>query len=284
MAWDSDTPAEVRSYGGGSAANVSAWLAAAGADVVFVARRGDDSLGRTAEAELAEAGVQCRLIVDGQRPTGSCVVVSDGSARSMFPDRGANEGWVSSDIPADIDATITHVSGYPLLSGAWRPLAMALQAAREHGSAVSVDPSAASLISRLPAAEFFDRTGPLDLLKPNRDEAAALTGLADPEAAGTRLLDVSATVVVTLDRDGALLLDRGGTRLHVPAPGVDVLDTTGAGDAFTAGLLYAWLHGDVHPDVVEVAGYLSPNPGGVGPMTVALLMTNVVEAAERSVA
>ena len=39
--------------------------------------------------------------------------------------------------------------------------------------------------------------------------------------------------------------------------------------------------GDVHPDVAEVAGFLSPNPGGVGPMTVALLMTNVVEAAER---
>ncbi|WP_413250951.1 bifunctional methylenetetrahydrofolate dehydrogenase/methenyltetrahydrofolate cyclohydrolase [Sinomonas flava] len=40
--------------------------------------------------------------------------------------------------------------------------------------------------------------------------------------------------------------------------------------------------GDVHPDVAQVAGYLSPNPGGVGPMTVALLMTNVVEAAERT--
>lgn len=40
--------------------------------------------------------------------------------------------------------------------------------------------------------------------------------------------------------------------------------------------------GDVDPAVAEVAGWLSPNPGGVGPMTVALLMTNVVEAAERS--
>lgn len=42
------------------------------------------------------------------------------------------------------------------------------------------------------------------------------------------------------------------------------------------------VHGDVHPDVAEVAGWLSPNPGGVGPMTVALLMANVVEAAERA--
>src|SRR6478609_2360798 len=43
------------------------------------------------------------------------------------------------------------------------------------------------------------------------------------------------------------------------------------------------VYGDVHPDVADVAGLLSPNPGGVGPMTVALLMTNVVEAAERQV-
>ena len=41
------------------------------------------------------------------------------------------------------------------------------------------------------------------------------------------------------------------------------------------------VYGDVDPDVADVAGWLSPNPGGVGPMTVALLMTNVVEAAER---
>ncbi|MDN3311092.1 bifunctional methylenetetrahydrofolate dehydrogenase/methenyltetrahydrofolate cyclohydrolase [Microbacterium oryzae] len=44
------------------------------------------------------------------------------------------------------------------------------------------------------------------------------------------------------------------------------------------------VYGDVAPDVAEVAGFVSPNPGGVGPMTVALLMTNVVEAAERSLA
>lgn len=42
--------------------------------------------------------------------------------------------------------------------------------------------------------------------------------------------------------------------------------------------------GDVHPDVAEVAGWVSPNPGGVGPMTRAMLLTNVVEAAERAVA
>ena len=65
-------------------------------------------------------------------------------------------------------------------------------------------------------------------------------------------------------KPGAAVLDVGVTRETDPA--------TGKSQVF----------GDVHPDVAEVAGYLSPNPGGVGPMTVALLMTNVVEAAERA--
>lgn len=65
---------------------------------------------------------------------------------------------------------------------------------------------------------------------------------------------------------GAAVLDVGVTRRTDP--------TTGASTVL----------GDVAPDVAEVAGWLSPNPGGVGPMTVALLLTNVVEAAERATA
>lgn len=64
-------------------------------------------------------------------------------------------------------------------------------------------------------------------------------------------------------KPGAAILDVGVTR--------EIDAETGKSVVF----------GDVHPDVAEVAGYLSPNPGGVGPMTVALLLTNVVEAAER---
>lgn len=65
-------------------------------------------------------------------------------------------------------------------------------------------------------------------------------------------------------KPGAAVLDVGVTREEDPGTGK------------------SRVYGDVAPDVAEVAGYLSPNPGGVGPMTVALLMTNVVEAAERA--
>jgi len=78
-------------------------------------------------------------------------------------------------------------------------------------------------------------------------------------AAGVRHLVTAADV-----KPGAAVLDVGVTRETDPE--------TGKTRVF----------GDVAPDVAEVAGYLSPNPGGVGPMTVALLLTNVVEAAERA--
>ncbi|GHG49060.1 bifunctional protein FolD [Sinomonas cellulolyticus] len=65
-------------------------------------------------------------------------------------------------------------------------------------------------------------------------------------------------------KPGAAVLDVGVTREEDPETGKSTV------------------YGDVHPGVADVAGYMSPNPGGVGPMTVALLMTNVVEAAERA--
>ncbi|MGO1412236.1 MULTISPECIES: bifunctional methylenetetrahydrofolate dehydrogenase/methenyltetrahydrofolate cyclohydrolase [unclassified Microbacterium] len=67
-------------------------------------------------------------------------------------------------------------------------------------------------------------------------------------------------------KPGAAVLDVGVTREDDPETGKSKV------------------YGDVHPDAAEVAGFVSPNPGGVGPMTVALLMTNVVEAAERAAA
>jgi len=109
---------------------------------------------------------------------------------------------------------------------------------------------------------------PLGLLLTRRSENATVTlchtGTRDL-AAHTRRADIvvaAAGVPGLITKDmvspGAVVLDVGVTRTE-------------------KGLV-----GDVAPDVAEVAGYLSPNPGGVGPMTRAMLLTNVVEAAERS--
>lgn len=111
---------------------------------------------------------------------------------------------------------------------------------------------------------------PLGLILTRKSENATVTlchtGTRDL-AAHTRRADI---IVAAAGVPGIITAD-------MVKPGAAVLDV---GVSHVEGKLT----GDVAPDVAEVAGYLSPNPGGVGPMTRALLLTNVVEAAERSLA
>ena len=95
--------------------------------------------------------------------------------------------------------------------------------------------------ARAPAA-FLEWVGGIDLLVPNRDEAAALTGMPDPRGAARALSAHVREVVVKLGAQGALWTD-GETQVRAPAVDVLVSDTTGAGDAFAAGLLAARLAG-----------------------------------------
>ena len=249
VAVGSDSEASVSFGGGGSAANVAAWLGFAGASPVLVARVGDDVRGVSAGAELRSAGVDVRLAFDGEHPTGTCVVlVGPGGERSMVPDPGANAFLAPEDLPEDVFAAggHLHVTGYSLVRPGPRPAALAAFAlAAAAGMSVSVDPSSAALLG----PEFLDLLEGVGLVLPNAEEAAALTGLADPAEAARTLAARFPEVVVKLGAEGALWTD-GSNEERVPAVAVAAsaassgpLDTTGAGDAFAAGLLAARLRG-----------------------------------------
>ena len=244
VAVGSDSEASVSFGGGGSAANVAAWLGFAGASPVLVARVGDDVRGVSAGAELRASGVDTRLAFDGEHPTGTCVVlVGPGGERSMLPDPGANGFLVPEDLPEDVlvAGDHLHVTGYSLVRPGPRPAALAaISRATEAGMSVSVDPSSAALLG----AEFLDLLEGVGLVLPNVEEAATLTGCAEPAASARALADRFPEVVVKLGAEGALWTD-GSTEQRVPAVGAAApLDTTGAGDAFAAGLLAARLRGD----------------------------------------
>jgi ribokinase len=242
VAAGSDTPARVVQRGGGAGANVAVWLARAGATVTLIGRIGDDHAGRAAAEGLRAEGVDAQLAVDPARPTGTCVVlVEPGGERSMLPDAGANSGLEAVELPGD--AAHLHLAGYGLLHPGSRPAARALLAtARTAGVAVSVDPSSAAPLQRTGPQAFLEWVAGVDLLVPNRDEAATLTGMSDPKAAARALTAQAREVVVKLGPQGALWTD-GETQLRAPAVNVLVTDTTGAGDAFAAGLLAARLTG-----------------------------------------
>ena len=91
LARGSDTPATITTAGGGSAANVAAWLAGQGVPTSYVGRVGDDALGRESVAGLTDRGVTAWVSIDPELTTGTCIVlVEPGGERSMLPDAGAN--------------------------------------------------------------------------------------------------------------------------------------------------------------------------------------------------
>jgi sugar/nucleoside kinase (ribokinase family) len=243
LARGSDAPAQIRFHGGGSAANTAAWLAAAGAEPVLVGVVGDDERGREARAGLVAAGVDARLVVDPDLPTGTCLVlVGPDGERTMAPDAGANDALSEGDVFDELrgEGGHLHVSGYSLLRAGSRGAAIAaVERASSAGMTVSVDPSSSALLS----AEFLDWADGADLLLPNASEAYALTGDTDPERAARALGERFAEVVVTLGPEGALWTDGDAVLRAAAAPVDELVDSTGAGDAFAAGLLTARVAG-----------------------------------------
>ena len=265
VAHASDTPAAIEQRGGGAGANVAAWLARAGTEVTLIGRVGDDAAGRAAAEELAAGGVAVALQVDPERATGTCIVlVEPGGERTMLPDAGANAALEPAALPTG--ATHLHVAGYALLHPGSRPAALAmLAAAREAGLPVSVDPSSAAPLRRAGAEAFLGWIAGAALLLPNRDEAEALSGHADPERAARALAAHTGEVVVKLGAEGALWTG-GGAALRVPARSVPDVDSTGAGDAFAAGLLAARLAGAAPEEALRAGCALAAEavgrPGG----------------------
>ena len=249
LARGSDTPSAVTTAGGGSAANVAVWLAAQGVPTSYVGRVGDDALGRESVAGLIDRGVTAWVSTEPDLTTGTCIVlVEPGGERSMLPDAGANASLTAADLPqrAFRPGGHLHLSGYTLLNPGSRDAGLAaLSMAAAADMTVSVDPSSAAPLAELGAARFLSMTRGADLLLANRDEAAVLAGTSDPHLAAQQLGDTYREVVVKLGADGAMW-QQGFIGASAPAErGVDVVDTTGAGDAFAAGFLASWL---LHPE------------------------------------
>ncbi|WP_167441654.1 carbohydrate kinase family protein [Amycolatopsis vastitatis] len=246
-----DARAKIRFTGGGAGANTALWLRSLGAETTLLARIGDDPGGRLIRAELEAAGVRCAFAVDAEAPTCCVVVMVDGSGqRSMLADRGANQRFAPGDVTAEAleGASHLHLSGYVLLDPPSRAAGLAaLAVAKEAGLTTSVDPQAAAHITD-PAAFLADVRG-VDLLMPNTEELVALTGSADP-ASAKELLGTVGAVVVTAGLDGASWVDAGGVT-SVPAVEAECIDSTGAGDAFDAGVLTGWLAGESTVDILR---------------------------------
>jgi sugar/nucleoside kinase (ribokinase family) len=174
------------------------------------------------------------------------VVVTPDGERSMLPDAGANAGLEPADLPDDLfrPPGHLHLSGYALLTEGSRAAARAaLARALDAGLTVSADPASAAPLRRVGVDAVLGWLDGVGLLLPNEEEACLLAGEPDPERAGAALAERFAEVVVTRGAGGAAWFGPGGGRAAVEPEPVAVVDSTGAGDAFAAGFLDAWLDG-----------------------------------------
>jgi sugar/nucleoside kinase (ribokinase family) len=249
MTYGSDTRASVRSTGGGQGANTAAWLAYAGAAVTLVATVGADDAGAERVAELRAAGVSCAVRHQPDAATGTVIVLAHGEDRTMVRDRGANLLLRPSDVDDVLagapDAAHLHLSAYPLLDSGSRAAGLnALEAARARGLTTSVDAASAEPLRQAGAAGFLEWIRGADLLLANADEAAVLAGPGDPSAQAAELArSTGGSAVVKLGGGGAVWAGPDDTVVRLAAPDTRVIDPTGAGDAFAAGLLAAWVTG-----------------------------------------
>jgi sugar/nucleoside kinase (ribokinase family) len=222
-----DASARTRTGAGGQAANVAAWASQLGAEGRLVAKRAGDAAGRLVAEELAGHGVEVLgpevdgtngIVVSIVAPTGERTMASD---RGVAPSLRADElemRWFGG-------ASWLHVTGYALFrSPIDEAAAKAAGAVRGQGGRISVDLSSWSMIVDFGPEKLVRR---LELLAPdvifgNEEELEAVGGRFPAER-----------WVLKRGSQGIELED--GSRL--PAPEVDVVDTTGAGDALAAGYL-----------------------------------------------
>jgi fructokinase len=234
---------------GGAPANVATGLARLGVRVAFRGVLGEDPFGRLLSRMVEAEGVRCAFRLTAERPTGMWFVALDERGERSFFSPNARFSADKLLNPADVDRALLaraawlHVgSSAHVLPDAQAALREAVAAARSLGACVSFDPNV--------RAHLWDDLGALrrlcadvlplcTLVKVSEDEAEVVTGEGDPERAASRLASLGVKLAcVTLAERGALVR-RGDERFLVPADPVEVVDTTGAGDGFVAGLLAA---------------------------------------------
>jgi sugar/nucleoside kinase (ribokinase family) len=247
---EADTaPDAVQLWPGGSAANFAVWAAREGADVRYISRVGRDLSGEMLVRSLHDAGVISAVRVVDEPPTGRVLVMVDHEGlRRMWTYPGASATLSVDDLdPVWFDGLDAfHLTGYSLLREGPRAAALeALRLARAGSSPTlcTLDPNPSHLIVEF-GLERYRRVlagCQFDIIFPNLEEGALLTGRDAPQDMATQLLDISPMVVLTLGNSGCLVATREGT-LAVDAEPVEVVrDATGAGDAFAAGFVVEYL-------------------------------------------
>ncbi len=260
---------ELAEHDGGKGANAAAAAGRLGAQVWMTGATGGDARGERARDALAAAGVHIGTVeILEDAPTGVAVVAVDAAGENQILVAPGANAAVTAEL---VERALDEVPADAVLVSCEIPdaaVAAAVRGAQARGLPCVLNPAPAR-------PSLLELAGLAPVLTPNRAEATRLAGGADgPEAAGAALAGrTGAPVVVTLGAEGALLVAPDGTVRHFPARVADVVDTTGAGDAFNGALAWRLALGEALEDAVRyavaAAGLAVGTPGARAPLTAA---------------
>lgn len=227
---------------GSSSAIAACGMARLGLRVAFAGLVGDDEFGRFMLEALRSRGVDVSAVrVDPSVKTGLTVILSRGEDRAILTYPGSIAALRREHLDLEMlsRARHLHLGSYFLLDGLRPDVPELFAAARARGLSVSLD-------TNYDPAERWEGLDAVlshvDILLPNETELLAISGAADIETGLARLAE--RVPLVAVKRGGAGAVARRGTEvLSAAAPPMTVVDTTGAGDSFDAGLLYGQLAG-----------------------------------------
>jgi len=236
---------------GGKGSDMAVQAARLGADTSFVGVIGDDALGREfLELMRAEAVDTTAVRSTAERSTGVGLIVKDDAARNVIVvDLGANELFDADDVVAAGE----RVTGAAVVLAPLEiPLATAL-----HGMRVAHAAGAITVLNPAPALRLTADLSDIDVLTPNQTEARVLVGRAPDDEVDNAIIasELQAfgarNVVITRGEEGVDVFTPE-RYVHVPACAVDVIDSNGAGDSFSAALAVGLAEGST---LVEAAAF-----------------------------
>lgn len=237
---------------GGSGLHVATNLAALGNPTALLAGVGEDRWGEFLRNGAAGAGVVTRGMRALPVPSAVTMVLSGPADRAFVSTYGATAAFA----PADLDWVLLEGARHVHISGIWQAPALlphlpgVLDQLREWGITISLDTAFdASERWGEPLPALLER---IDLFLPSEIEATRIARLEEPLAALDWLAARVPTVALKQGARGSTV-QQGSTRHQADAFPIQIVDTTGAGDAFNAGFLHAWLHGWEVPRALRLA-------------------------------
>lgn len=243
---------------GGKGANQACAAGRLGTDVTMLGAIGNDSHGEMQRDSLQRSGVDVSGLITKERvSTGTAfITVNKEGNNSIVVVQGANAQFTPEDIEAHRDLLEECEIVILQLEIPMDTVLYAVKLARTLGKTVILDPA--------PVPEHFPEElyQYVDIIKPNESELSRLTGIADAQNHLEEAVQIVKdhgvkNVLVTLGGDGVYLDTENEPPVHIPAKKVEVVDTTAAGDSFTAALAAMLLEGKTLKEAAEFANQVS---------------------------